>query len=205
MKSLNTILIVVLFAAIVPLYILFFTSGKGTEIQGTSNEVVAREFSGEILIAYVNIDSVLSRMNMFTDIQAELSTKQKQLESSFASRYKTFEQSVSRFQNEVNKGLLTRSEMQEKEQQLNSERVNLESVQNEYMAQMQEQGLVGNRKVIDYIMEYLKEYNKDKRFQYIFSFSFGSNLLYVNEELDITNEVVEGINKKYIAEKEVKK
>ena len=205
MKSLNNILIIVLFVAIVPLYVLHFTSAKTTDKPATETETSVKDFSGEIPIAYINIDSALVRMEMYTDLQMELSTKQQQLESSFASKYKTFEQSVSRYQTDVSKGLLTRSEMQEKEQQLNNERINLESLQNEYMNQMQEQGLVSNRKVIDYIMEYLKEYNQEKGLQYIFSFSFGSNLLYVNNELNITNEVIEGLNNKYKTEKVTKK
>ena len=205
MKSLNNILIIALFVAIVPLYVLHFTSAKTKDKPATETETSAKDFSGEIPIAYINIDSALVRMEMYTDLQLELSTKQQQLESSFSSKYKTFEQSVSRYQTDVSKGLLTRSEMQEKEQQLNNERINLESLQNEYMSQMQEQGLVSNRKVIDYIMEYLKEYNQEKGLQYIFSFSFGSNLLYVNNELDITNEVVEGLNTKYKTEKVTKK
>jgi outer membrane protein len=205
MKSLNNILIIALFVAIVPLYVLHFTSAKTKDKPATETETSAKDFSGEIPIAYINIDSALVRMEMYTDLQLELSTKQQQLESSFAGKYKTFEQSVSRYQTDVSKGLLTRSEMQEKEQQLNNERINLESLQNEYMSQMQEQGLVSNRKVIDYIMEYLKEYNQEKGLQYIFSFSFGSNLLYVNNELDITNEVVEGLNTKYKTEKVTKK
>jgi outer membrane protein len=205
MKSLNNILIIALFVAIVPLYVLHFTSAKTKDKPATETETSVKDFSGEIPIAYINIDSALVRMEMYTDLQLELSTKQQQLESSFSSKYKTFEQSVSRYQTDVSKGLLTRSEMQEKEQQLNNERINLESLQNEYMSQMQEQGLVSNRKVIDYIMEYLKEYNQEKGLQYIFSFSFGSNLLYVNNELDITNEVVEGLNTKYKTEKVTKK
>lgn len=205
MKSLNNILIIALFVAIVPLYVLHFTSAKTKDKTATETETSVKDFSGEIPIAYINIDSALVRMEMYTDLQLELSTKQQQLESSFASKYKTFEQSVSRYQTDVSKGLLTRSEMQEKEQQLNNERINLESLQNEYMSQMQEQGLVSNRKVIDYIMEYLKEYNQEKGLQYIFSFSFGSNLLYVNNELDITNEVVEGLNTKYKTEKVTQK
>ena len=64
--------------------------------------------------------------------------------------------------------------------------------------------IVGQNKVIDYIMEYLKEYNSDNKFSYIFSYSFGGGLLYASDALDITTEVMEGINKKYQTEKSSK-
>jgi outer membrane protein len=195
MKYLNTILIALLAAAVIVLYVLHF--GQGKDEQSNVSTGLVTEFSGDLPIAYVNIDSILPKMKMFTDLQAEMQSEQQKMEASFANRYKTFEQSVSRYQNDVSKGLLTRSEMQEKEQQLNNERINLEGLQNDYMAKLQEKNIVSNRKITDYIMEYLKEYNEDKNFKYIFSYSFGSNLLYANEELEITDEVVNGLNMKY--------
>ncbi len=61
--------------------------------------------------------------------------------------------------------------------------------------------MVSQNKVINYIMEYLTEYNSDNRFSMIFSYSFGGGLLFADEGLDITSEVLEGINIKYEAEK----
>ena len=205
MKSINIIINATLFAALAVLYVLYFTSGKTKETPSDIAETVLKEYTGDIPIAYVNIDSVFSQMKMYTDLQEDLAKKQQSLESSFANSYKTFEQSVSRFQNDVSKGLLTRSEMQEKEQQLNNERIRLENLHNEYLNQIQEQGIVSQRKVIDYVMEYLKEYNKEKGLKYIFSFSFGGNLLYADMEYDITNAVIQGINSRYASEQQGKK
>ena len=49
-------------------------------------------------------------------------------------------------------------------------------------------------------MEYLKVFNADKDYQFIFSNSFGDNLLFANERLDITYSVLPGLNAKYRAE-----
>ena len=207
MKSLSTILNIVLIAALVPLYIHYFSAGKNDKQSVSSKETLVKELSGEtsLPIAYINIDSLLVQMKMYNDMQEELGKKQQSLEANFASKYRIFEQSVNQFQNEVSKGLLTRSEMQTKDQQLANERMKLESLQSEYLNQMQEEGMVGQRKVINYIMEYLKEYNQQKGLQYIFSFSFGSNLLYAHDNLDITSEVLAGLNNKYNAETAQKK
>jgi outer membrane protein len=205
MKNINTILNIVLFIALGVLYFLHFSSGKQDQESVKNEPAAVKDFSTSLPIAYVNIDSLLAQMKMYTDLQEELSKKQQSLEANFASKYRVFEQSVSQFQNEVSKGLLTRSEMQTKDQQLASERTKLESLQSEYLNQMQEEGMVGQRKVINYIMEYLKEYNQEKGLQYIFSFSFGSNLLYAHDNLDITSEVLVGLNNKYNAETAEKK
>ena len=205
MKNINIILNIVLFVALGVLYFLHFSSGKQDKSSGSSDTPSVKDFSSSLPIAYVNIDSLLAQMKMYTDLQEELSKKQQSLEANFASKYRIFEQSVTQFQNEVSKGLLTRSEMQTKDQQLANERMKLESLQSEYLNQMQEEGMVGQRKIINYIMEYLKEYNQQKGLQYIFSFSFGSNLLYAQDNLDITADVLAGLNNKYNTETTQKK
>jgi hypothetical protein len=50
-------------------------------------------------------------------------------------------------------------------------------------------------------MEYLKEYNTDQNYQFIFSNSFGDNVLFAIDQLDITYTVLPGLNEKYKAEK----
>ncbi len=204
MKRLNIIFNIVIVIALATLYVLHFTSGRKNNTKFEAEEI-SHEISGSSAIAFINIDSLLNHMKMYSDIQEGLNKKQQNLEANFASKYRTFEQSVNKFQNEVNKGLLTRSEMQTKDQQLADEKLKLENLHNEYLQQMQEEGLVSHRKVIDYIMEYLKEYNQSKNFQYVFSYSFGSNLLYANENLDITNEIIIGLNNKYNTELNPKK
>ena len=205
MKNINIIFNIVLFVALGILYFLHFSTGKKDQPSVKQDQATVQDFSSSLPIAYVNIDSLLVQMKMYNDLQEELGKKQQSLEADFASKYRIFEQSVTRFQNEVSKGLLTRSEMQTKDQQLANERMKLEGLQSEFLNQMQEEGMVGQRKVINYIMEYLREYNAAKGLQYIFSFSFGSNLLYANDNLDITSEVLIGLNNKYNAETAQKK
>jgi len=202
MKNLNIILNIALFIGLAVIYVLHFTSGASDMTPSSPQEKpITGEYAPELPIAFFNIDTLLTHMVMYTDLQDQLAKKQQNLEANFASKYKTFEQSVTQFQNEVSKGLLTRSEMQTKDQQLAGERAKLENLQSEYLNQIQEEGMVGHRKVIDYIMEYLKEYNQNQAYQYIFSFSFGSNLFYADDARDITSEMITGLNNKYNLEK----
>lgn len=46
------------------------------------------------------------------------------------------------------------------------------------------------------IATFLKEYNSDGRFKVIISKS-GDNVLYSDPSVDITNDVIEGLNKSY--------
>jgi len=205
MKKLNTILIIVLILAVGVLYVLHFTGGKNAN---DKSQTGAEQNSSTVVdtnIAYINIDSMLVQMEMYKDLQAGLSKKQKELESNFGTKYNTFQKNVADLQNKVNKGLVTRAEAEQLNQQLTNDQAQLENLNATYTQQLQEEGIVSNRKVIDYIMEYLKEYNADKNLKFVFSYSFGGNLLYMDESYDITTDILTGINSKYLSGKESSK
>jgi outer membrane protein len=108
-------------------------------------------------------------------------------------------------QTKVNKGLLTRAEAEQMNQQLAGDQTQLENLNATYTQQLQEEGIVSNRKVIDYIMVYLKDYTKDKNIRFVFSYTFGGNLLYMDGAFDITNDILAGVNQKYLAENPIPK
>lgn len=203
MKKGNLIINVVLVVALAVLYVLHFT---GTEKEIKADEkpekqnTVKTDFGDDIAIAYVNIDTLLNNMLMYADLNENLTGKQQRLENNFASDYRSFEQEIVNFQDKVQKGLLTRREAADIETQLSNRRLELENRRNDYLMELQEENLVSQNKVINYIMEYLEEFNNDGKYRYIFSYSFGGGLLYASDALDITSEVLEGINKKYSEE-----
>lgn len=200
MKKLNLIINVVLVIAVGFLFFLHFKSQPDSVKEESEPAKAASILDGNLSIAFIKIDTVLSNMSMYADLTDDLNSKQKKLESNFTSQYQAFEKEVSDYQSKVTKGLLTRREAQEVEANLGNKQMELENKRNNYLTELQEEGIVAQNKVINYIMEYLTEYNSDNRFEYIFSYSFGGNLLYANNGLDITSEVLEGLNQKYAAE-----
>ena len=54
-----------------------------------------------------------------------------------------------------------------------------------------------NRQVINAIMEYLKENSSQLNYKYVLGTSFGGNILYANDSLDITRNIIKGLNEKY--------
>ena len=54
----------------------------------------------------------------------------------------------------------------------------------------------------DSIQNFLKQYNKTKKYDFIMS-KAGDNMLLANPKYDITNEVVKGLNKRYKTKPEV--
>ena len=201
MKNLSLVLNGVLIVAVGILFYLHFSSEKTVPQDPTSIRQVYSEgkFGG---IVYINIDTLLNNYGYFMDLQENFVDKQSELEAELNNRGRQYEASALDYQNKVQKGLVTRREAEELEQQLIQEQQNLLQLRDEISLQLSEEEQVGNRRLIEALMEYLKDYNNDYNYQFIFSNSFGDNLLFANDELDITNSVLEGINAQYESEKE---
>lgn len=156
-------------------------------------------------IAYVEIDSIYKHYDMALDLGKTFESKSKQLDAELNSKSKTFQGGVLDFQNKVQKGLITSSNAQEVQKQLQAQEQGLYQLRDQYQSQLAEEGQVNQRQILHSIMDYLKEYNKTKGYQYILANSFPSNLLFADSSLNITKEVIEGLNAKYKTNKPAEK
>ncbi len=205
MKRVNLIINIVLVIAVGVLFVLHFTGNEKSSPAQTEEKLVDNNSTGKGEMAYINIDTLMNNMDMFFDVRNKLVDKQKSSEAELNSRSKDFEKEAIDFQEKVRKGLITRSRAQEIEQELYLEQQNLISLKDKLSMELAEEEQVMNRQLIYYITDYLKEYNKEKNYQFIISNSLGGPLLYASDKQNITNDVVEGINAKYAKEREKSK
>lgn len=200
MKNLSLILNAVLFAAVVVLYVLFFTGNKTTSVAAkTTNKDTAGLAMANGGIVYIDIDTVLQKYDMYTDITGDLQEKLKTSEAQLASKQESFRKEAEDFQYKIDRGLITRSEAAELQQQLQQKEQSLYQLQNNLQLQLSEEEQVAHRKVLNSIMEYLDELEKTGVYQYQFVLgaTFGGNVLYANENMNITQAVIEGLNENY--------
>ena len=202
MKRVNLIINIVLVIAVGALFVLYFTGKKKSSPVPTEEKLVGNNNTGKGGMAYINIDTLMNNMDMFFDVRNKLVDKQKSSEAELNSRSKDFEKEATDFQEKVQKGLITRSRAQEIEQELYLEQQNLINLKDKLSQELAEEEQVMNRQLIYYITDYLKEFNKEKNYQFIISNSLAGPLLYASDKQDITNDVVEGINAKYAKERE---
>lgn len=205
MKKFTLIFNIVLALAVIALFVLHFTgkSGKGSAKGSVSAETSA-ELSAQFTAAWVNVDSVLNHYDMYFDMRKELEENSRKLEAELNSKSKTFEREAMDFQDKVQKGLVTRSEAQQLQTNLANKEQELYRLRDEMRMQIAEEEQVKLRKIQNSITEYLKEYNKNKGFHIILSSTFGGPMLYGHPALDITNEVLKGLNENYSSTRSAK-
>ena len=195
MKKLSIILYVVLSLAIIGLYFLHFSGGKKID---KSDQVAIVPVQG---IAYVNIDSVIVRFDMFKDKRDDLFVKQKNAEAELNSKGSQYEKGARDYQDKVSKGLVTRATAAEMEKSLLQQQQELVSLRDKLQSDLMEEEQVMNRQILEYITKFLEENRSEYNYQYILGKSFGSIVLYSDTSFDITQKVLDAINKKYQAEK----
>lgn len=198
MKKLNVALFAVLFLAVIGLYFLHFTSGRKSSGSTSTSAVTGSSAEG---IAYVNIDSVIFKFDMFADRREELMAKQKSAEAELNSKGTAFEKGARDYQDKVNKGLITRATAAQMEQALTQQQQELVTLRDQLQSNLMEEEQVMNRQIIEYITKFLEEHKTEYNYQYILGKSFGSVVLYSDNGLDISQRVIDAINVKYKAEK----
>ena len=194
MKKLTIVLYVVLFLAIGGIYLLHFTGNR----KGISSVSAGAPSLGN---AYVNIDSLIYKFDMFTDKRADLLVKQQKAEAELNSKGTQYEKGARDYQDKVNKGLVTRATAAQIEQSLLQQQQELVNLRDNLSSNLMNEEQVMNRQIIDYIMRFLEDNKADFPYQYIFGKSFGNVILYSDTSLDITQKVLDGINLKYRSEK----
>lgn len=193
MKKGALIFYVIISVAVVALYVLFFVKGGSTEPQ-----VVAPTGSNGATIAYVNIDSIVAKYDMATDLNKKLEDKTKKIEADFGSKVQSFQREAVDFQDKAQKGLITRSQAEDMQGKLQQKQQSLSQQENQYRMQLAEEQQVALRNIHAKIVEFLEEYNKTKGYSMIISTTlYGGPVLVGHKALDITGDVVKGLNSKY--------
>ncbi len=82
------------------------------------------------------------------------------------------------------------------EEQLMGKQQQLMEMKQSLVDQLQMEESDMNDSIHNNLTRYLREYNKDKNYLYILGYQRGSGILLANDSLDITREILEGLNKK---------
>jgi len=193
MKKLSIVLNVVLVIAVAVLYYFQFSCKQNVCATPAGPANV-----GEMgKIAYVNFDTLLTNYQMYLDLKDQLIEKKSKLESELNAKGRDFEQKLMASQDKVKKGLVTRYQAAEMQKNLQVEEQKLMQLRQELEYQLMEEEQVMNRKLQYSIVNYLKEFNKQNGFSYVLSNTFGGPFLYTDSTLNVTTDVLTGMNKNY--------
>ena len=157
--------------------------------------------SSSAAIAYVNIDSLIGKYDMYLDLRASYEEKAKKADSELTAKGRSFQNDMRDYQEKIQKGLVTRAQAQTIEESLNNKQQALIQQRDKIMGELAEEEQVLMNQIHYSITEFLKGFNSDYRYSVILSTQSAGPILNADPSLDITTVVLEGLNKKYASEK----
>ncbi len=191
MKNATLGLNIVLVIAVAVLFYLHFASPTSNSVQANSTKALP---AGSFKIAYFETDSIQNQFDYFKEISNELQTKDQanakilgDMKSTFASKYQELQKVAS---------ALSQTELANKQQELMQMEKAFQGKEKMMSDEMQDEQFRKMQDVKKKIEDYLKEYNKDKGYAFVFSSS--ADLMYLKDSAyNITQDVVKGLNALY--------
>ena len=154
--------------------------------------------SSNMKIAYVEIDSLLTKYNFWNDLSEQMIKKEENSRTLLNEKGKKLEKEAAEFQRKYeNNGFVSPERAQQEYQRIQKQQQDLAELQQKLANELAAENQKNSLELRDSINSFLKVYNQTKGYDLIISNTAFDNLLYGNPAYNITNEIVEGLNARY--------
>lgn len=195
-KQVSLILNIVLLVAVAALFYLQLGTGKSGAADGDMVENDSAEQSVvSTSIAYITIDSLTKNYTFWTVQEEKLKARTEKLQSELENRVRGFQQEVQTLQNTAMN--MTQNQYRAAEENLARKQQNLQQYQSNIQNQLLQEESAAMEEVYDKVSSFLEEYGKKHNLELILTYQRGSGVWYAREGMNITNDVIAGLNKAY--------
>ena len=155
-------------------------------------------------IVYFDLDRVLNEYDMANDLRSVAETKINSINQEVNRRGSKLEKDIKTFQDKINKGLMTQSVAEIQSKKLQDQQNSF----NQYAAQKQqeiaEEQQVMMNQIADAIKTFIDEFNATRGYAMILTTQgdiLPAPVVTADPALDITDEILEGLNAAYVKSK----
>ena len=159
-------------------------------------------------IVFFNMDKVMEGYDMANDLNSVFETKTSGIQAEIDRRGKKLEKDMTDFQNKVDKGLLTTSVAQAQYQKIQQQQQDYQQYVVRKQQEMGEEQQVMINQIANAIAEYVEEYNAEHQYALILATAgpiLSTPVVTGDPKLDITQDLLAGLNAAYIKTKEATK
>ena len=154
-------------------------------------------------IAYVEVDSLMTQYDFAKDYSVTLEKKSNNARNTLTQKGNALRAAVNNFQQKINNnGFQSREQAAGVQAAIERQQRDLQELQARLENELASETAKFNVALRDSLQNFLNAYNKDKQFDLILS-KAGDNILMANKKYDITNDVINGLNKRYKPAKKV--
>lgn len=169
---------------------------KQNDTVASKNETTTTPASDNQKVAYVEIDSIMSQYTYWKDVTKIIKAKEANIQRTLAGKQKAIQAAAANFQQNIQANKYTQVQAQQIQASIQKQAQDADALQQRLGAEYQNEVAKYNKALSDSVHNYLKEYNKDKKFAIILAKS-GDNILYADPAYNITDDVIKGMNQAY--------
>ncbi len=197
MKNLSLVLNIVLLLAVGYLFYYDFSGKKTKDVAEklNSNLMVSGNNGYRPPLAYLELDSLNNNITYIKERRKELDAELKAIEEEQENAYRRLQEQSDNF---VKKGgNVTDQEVQAFQAKLMEQKQQIDARKQMLSQKLNEKSFGIMEGIQKQLKEFLNDYNKDKKYMYIFTTGAGLDyLVFKDSSLNITNEVIKGMNAK---------
>ena len=199
MKNTSLILSVISLVAVVVFGVVSLTGKNAANTPAAEGEATEAATKGDIV--YIDLDRILMEYDMANDLRSVVETKVQNIQAEVTRRGKKLENDVKSFQEKLDKGLMTRSVAEVQSQKLQQQELEFNNYAAQKDQEISEEQMVMMNQLGDAIQTFLTKYNEEKQYAMILTNSGGAPVIVADQALNITDDVLAGLNEEYIKSK----
>jgi outer membrane protein len=153
--------------------------------------------TGGMKIAYVEVDSLMTQYTFAKDYSVTLEKKSNNARNTLTQKGNQLQAAVNNFQQKLNNnGFQSREQAASVQAAIERQQRDLQELQARLENELAKETQEFNVALRDSLNNFLSAYNVDKKYDIILS-KAGDNILLANKRFDITQDVINGLNKRY--------
>ena len=146
-------------------------------------------------IAYIDVDSLLANYTFYQDLAEEMTRKEENYRLALTEENNKLQKEYSEHQKKLANGVYSSAERaQSEENRFQKRNQSLMEKSEKYSQELMAESNANSQKISETVDNFVKEYNKTHGYNMIIS---KASLLYADDALNITAEILEGLNAAY--------
>lgn len=196
MKNISTILSIIALILIGVLFYFQFSKGGQPKKEAAKTDTsVAHSFA----VAYFDIDSLQEHYEYFKDVSVDMKKKENAMNAELSDLNGKYQRTLRKWQEKGNN--ITQADYETAQREMGLQQQQLQQRRGELEQEMKTLQVDRMTELRKQVEEFLKEYNKDKRYAYILSYEPGFIIYYKDSAYNITDDLINGLNEQYKSKK----
>lgn len=175
---------------------------NNTTVTTAGNQADSTVAAGSIV--YFNLDRVLNEYDMANDLRSVAETRINSIQQEVTRRGNKLDKDAKAFQDKLNKGLMTQSVAEVQYRKIQEQQNSFQQYAAQKQAEIQEEQAVMMNQIADAIKTFIDAFNAEKGYAMILTTQgdiLPAPVVVADPKLDITDEVLAGLNAEYVKTK----